>query len=427
VEGVRTKGGVIAAAALLLTLCAAAPASAATLSVENGAIRYVGDEGPNQLEVYSVEDGEQALYAAGVTLGPGCRERPRRDDDQGLPRNVLCSRAGVDRFEFTGGGGDDVFTGTLVSLDIPLHADMGDGDDRFDFGSTQNDVIATGAGRDRVLDGLGDDNMDLGPGDDVMSSGGFSGGNDTIMGGDGDDNIAGEAGDDTIFGGAGNDFFQPSDGNDTLDGGEGDDDLGGGQIGDNRSPVVCSVDPGDDTMLGGPGDDTLCGGPGTDALSGGPGDDALNAVDQATDRPLTCGAGTDAVWSDPVDPPTALDCEVRDDGRAVTLPAPNVLPVAIPCASACTGTVAVFATPKAQRASADAPPPLRAPKAVGKALVRVKFKLRAGARRTLKVKLSKAGAKRLKRLGVTTVQARASFTQHGRRYSLTRTFGVRPA
>jgi Ca2+-binding RTX toxin-like protein len=417
---------VIAAAMLIALGAAATPAPAATLSVENGAIRYVGDEGPNQLEVYPVEDGEQAIYAAGVTLGPGCRERPRRDDDQGLPRNVLCTRAGVDRFEFTGGGGDDVFTGTLYSLAIPVHADMGDGADRFEFGSMVGDVVTTGDGADRVLDGLGDDNMDFGPGDDVMSSGGFSGGNDTIMGGDGDDIIDGEAGDDTLFGGAGNDVFQPSEGDDQLDGGEGDDELGGGSLGGSGAPVVCSADPDDDTMLGGPGDDTLCGGPGSDTLSGGPGDDALNAVDQATDRALMCGAGADAVWSDPADPPVALDCEVRDDGRAVALPAPNVLPVTVPCASgACTGTIAVFVTPDAPRASAGAPPPLRPAKAAGKALARVKFKLRAGARRTLKVKLSKADAKRLKRLGVTTVQARASFTQHGKRYSVIRTFGVR--
>jgi hypothetical protein len=425
VEAARIKSGMIVAATMLVSLGAAGPALAtATLSVENGAIRYVGDENPNHLEVYTVEDGEQALYAAGVTLGPGCRERPRRDDDQGLPRNVLCSRAGVDRFEFTGGGGDDVFTGTLHSLDIPVHADMGDGDDRFEFGSMLSDTVTTGDGRDFVLDGLGDDSIDLGPGDDIVP-GGFSDSNDTILGGDGDDNIDGGAGDSTIVGGAGNDIFQPGEGDDTLEGGEGDDDLGGGRLG-GSGPVVCSADPGDDTMLGGPGDDTLCGGPGADTLSGGPGDDALNAVDQAADRALACGAGADAIWSDPVDPPAPLDCEVRDDGRAVELPAPNVLPVTLPCAAgACTGTLAVFATPKAPRASADAPPPLHAPKAAGKALARVKFKLRAGARRTLKVKLAKADAKRLRRLGVTTVQARTSFTQHGKRYSVTRTFGVR--
>src|SRR4051812_24847013 len=95
----------LAAATLVGLLVPASASATATLSVENGAIRYVGDEGPNHLEVYGAEDGEQAIYAAGVSLGPGCRERPPRSDDQGLPRNVLCSRAGVDRVEFSGGGG----------------------------------------------------------------------------------------------------------------------------------------------------------------------------------------------------------------------------------------------------------------------------------------------------------------------------------
>ena len=407
----------------VVSLLAPATASAtATLSVENGAIRYVGDDGPNHLEVYGVEDGDQTLYAADVTLGPGCRPRQSRPDDQGLPRNVVCSRAGVDRFEFTGGAGNDEFTGDLSSLDLPLHADMGDGNDRLDFGSTQNDVIAMGAGDDFVLDGIGNDTIDLGPGNDVVSSADFSTGNDTIFGGDGDDNIDGNAGDDTLFGGPGNDLFQPSQGNDTIDGGEDDDEIGGA-----GTPVLCTPDPGDDTMIGGPGDDKLCGGPGKDTLNGGPGNDALNAVDAATDGPIACESGIDAVWSDPSDP-VAPDCELRDDGSAVTLPAPNVLPVRVPCEAtgSCQGTLSVFATPKAPAPTAGTTPPLTPPPVQGKALAKVRFKLGARGKRTLKIKLPKAGAKRLRKLGATTVEARATFTQAGKRYSIRRTFRVRP-
>jgi hypothetical protein len=415
--GARIWSGVAIAAAMLLAPAAAA--HAATLDVENGAIRYVGDDGPNDIEVFPVENGEQSIYATNVKLGSGCRERP---PEQGYSNgNILCSRAGVDRVEITTGGGDDTFSGTLLSLDIPVHADMGDGNDRTEFGSTQNDVITTGDGNDFVLDGMGDDTIDLGPGNDVVPTADFSTGNDTINGGEGDDNIDGNAGNDTIYGGPGNDLFQPSEGNDTLYGEEGDDEIGGA-----GTPVACSQDPGNDFMIGGLGDDKICGGPGHDTIDGGWGNDSLNAVDQASDAPLFCGPGADAVWADPSDP-IAPDCELRDDGRTVALPKPNVLPVTLPCGR-CEGTVSVFATPRAPSPNGSAFPPLTPPKTAGKALGRPKkFRVNASfALPTVKIKLGKAEARRLRKLGATTVEARARFTQEGTRYVVRRTFRIKP-
>jgi Ca2+-binding RTX toxin-like protein len=421
------KSALVAAATVAVSLCAPAMASAtSTLSVENGAIRYVGDDGPNDLFVQDVENGEQAFSVADDTvLGSGCHKRPPSTDGGGgrpPAGNVLCALAGVDRIEVSTGDGKDLFSaGNIGETNLPIHADMGPGDDQFEFGGTAADDIHMGDGNDLVLDGVGNDYIDAGPGDDTVA-GNFDDGNDTIDGGDGNDNLSGWEGNDIVRGGPGNDLLQPSDGNDVLDGGPGNDEVAAAGAG-----ASCLPDAGNDVMRGGPGDDKLCGGPGIDLLDGGDGNDALNAVDGTTDGPLTCGSGSDAVWSDPSDP-VALDCEQRDDGRAVTLPGPDVLPVALPCGiGVCNGTLAVFATPKAPRASAAAPPPLAPPKAAGKALVRAKFKLGAAhGKRTLRLKLARAAAKRLRKLGATTVEARTVFTQGGKRYVVRRTFRVKP-
>jgi hypothetical protein len=179
-------------------------------------------------------------------------------------------------------------------------------------------------------------------------------------------------------------------------------------------------------MRGGPGNDQLCGGPGVDTLDGGDGNDAINAVDAGTDRPVSCGAGLDAAWGDPSDH-LSVDCELQDNQRTITLPAPNVLPVPLPCLKgACAGELKIFATPSAARPDPARPPPLSSPKAVGKALAKSKFKLTKTGRRSIRVHLSKAATKRLRKLGKTTVEARVAFTQRGKRRVVRRTFRVRP-
>jgi Ca2+-binding RTX toxin-like protein len=416
----RIRAGLAVAAVVL-----AAPATASatsSISVENGAIRFVGDETDNQLDVYRVENGEQSVYVRwDTTIGAGCHTGPPNSDpgpSSGLQGNVHCSRAGVDRIEFVGGDGSDTFTtGSIIDVDIPVHGDMGPGDDRFDFGSTGDDQVAGGPGMDRYVDAGGNDEVDLGDDNDDAYGGDFSSGDDTIHGGAGDDNLDGLTGNDVLDGGPGNDVFQPGEGNDALLGGDGDDVMGG-VIGG------CLNDVGDDIMSGGPGNDQLCGGPGVDWLDGGDGNDSINAVDSGTDGPIACGAGVDAAWGDPGDR-IGTDCELQDDQRTVKLPAPNVLPVAVPCASGpCAGKLSVYATPDAKRPAAATPPPVTPATASGKALLTAKFKLKAKARRTLRLNLSKAAAKRLKKLGATTVEARITFTQAGKSYAVTRTFGV---
>jgi RTX calcium-binding nonapeptide repeat (4 copies) len=407
--------------ALVLALVVPATASAAaTISVENGAIRFVGDETDNELDVYAVENGEQPVYVRWDTaLGPGCHPREHDQTYTAPQGNASCSLVGVDRIEFVGGGGSDAFrTANLLAADIPVQADMGPGDDRFDLGSKQSDTVDAGAGLDDYVDGAGDDVVDLGDDADVARGGDFSTGNDTIRGGGGDDVLDGLSGDDVLDGGPGDDLLQPGDGNDTLIGGDDDDEVAGAGGG-------CLPDPGADIMSGGPGDDQLCGGPGVDWLDGGDGNDQINAVDGGADGPLACGDGFDAAWTDPFDhlPP---DCELQDDQRVETLPAPNLVPVALPCATgACTGKVRIYAAPDAKRPAADATPPLTAPATNGKPLATAKFRLKARATRIVRIKLGKAAAKRLKKLGATTVEARTTFTQQGKTYSVRRTFGVK--
>src|SRR4051812_38339326 len=392
------RSGLIAAAGVLIALAAPATASAATtLGVENGAIRYVGDGYANHFEVWPVENGEQAFYVPeGTLLGSGCHRRAPDDPSEAARfSNTLCSLSGVNRIEFAGGDGSDVFTaGHTQVTDLPVYADMGPGDDNFEFGSTQTDFVSTGPGNDFYLDGIGNDYVDLGPGDDVVPTAGFSVGDDTILGGDGNDNIDGNAGNDTIIGGRGDDIFQPNEGNDTLDAGPGNDEIG------------CD-DPGNDSLDAGPGDDRVCGGAGIDTIDAGDGNDSVSSLDGQIDGLVSCGAGADVVWSDPFDP-TGLDCEQQGVPQVVVLTTP-VMPVALPCDAACSGSTTVFATPAAPTPAAGIIPTKAKPVAAGKALVKKRFKLSAYAKRTLRLKLAKSSAKRLKKLGKTTVEARTVF------------------
>jgi Ca2+-binding RTX toxin-like protein len=112
-------------------------------------------------------------------------------------------------------------------------------------------------------------------------------GQDTIVGKDGKDNLYGNGGADTIHGDGGNDYV--------------------------------SGDLGDDKLEGNVGDDVIQGGSGSDEISGGKGNDTLIASfvlgsvsfrDFSVDK-ITCGAGYDMAYINPVDGDSASDtCEV---------------------------------------------------------------------------------------------------------------------
>lgn len=144
------------------------------------------------------------------------------------------------------GDGNDTI---IASLDIPLLAFGGDGDDTL-IGGDLNDTLSGEDGQDSIVGGLGDDSIDAGDGDDIVLG---EAGNDSVQGGDGDD---------TIDGGDGDDSLRGHDGEDLIDGGTGDD--------------LILADLGDDSVTGGDDNDTVFGGGGADTLDGALGDDIVN-------------------------------------------------------------------------------------------------------------------------------------------------------
>ncbi|MEL6751506.1 MAG: LamG-like jellyroll fold domain-containing protein, partial [Pseudomonadota bacterium] len=100
----------------------------------------------------------------------------------------------------TGSAFDDRFFGTNTGMTV----DLGDGNDIYETGSSNNatDTVDGGAGNDRIFTGDGDDVLNGGADNDTLDG---EGGNDTLNGGDGDDTLFGQSGNDTLDGGAGTD------------------------------------------------------------------------------------------------------------------------------------------------------------------------------------------------------------------------------
>ena len=158
----------------------------------------------------------------------------------------------TEKFEITGGAGNDVLAG-----------------------GTGDDTITGGAGADRIYAKAGADRVDGGADADTISG---LAGNDTIDGGDGDDTINGGDADDNLVGGVGNDTIIGAAGNDTIDGGLNDDTINGGD--------------GDDNLLGGLGNDMIIGGAG-DKIDGGEGDDTITC--DGSDVSIAGGVGYDTL------------------------------------------------------------------------------------------------------------------------------------
>ncbi len=148
-------------------------------------------------------------------------------------------------------------------------------------GSAINVLLA--GGNDRL-------NMASAPAGQSSVAGGS--GNDTVIGHIAVDNLHGQTGDDDLTGAGGNDF---------LDGGDGNDDLDGGG--------------GNDTLDGGNNADTLRGSTGTDGLNGSAGNDSLFAREPvgttSVADTVTCGSGTDFAEVDLKDFVSA-SCEQKD-------------------------------------------------------------------------------------------------------------------
>ena len=176
------------------------------------------------------------------------------------------------------------------------------------FGSGGSDLVSLGGDEDRAYAGTGDDTVNGdygsdriygGSGDDVLFGGdvltsnapaqGTGGIDDQIWGGSGTDEIHGQSGNDRLFGQRDSDVIYGQEGTDYVHGGLDTDQLFGGT--------------GNDTLDGGSQNDAAYGGFGTDLLYGADGDDSLfggtgnDAVLGGTGRDVLMGeAGADMLY-----------------------------------------------------------------------------------------------------------------------------------
>src|SRR5574343_1092219 len=185
--------------------------------------------------------------------------------------------------------GNDTFTGTTE-------------DDYLNAGAGKDTVYAL-AGDDTVYGGAGNDTIEGGVGADVIKGGT---GNDKLYGhsaatpdsiNDGADTISGWDGADQIYGGAGNDSLNGGAGSDKIYGGSGDDSIGGDINSAHLDDLGLTVNSpeytsyGKDTLYGGTGNDTMNGGGGDDKLFGEDGNDILYG-DRSSDPSVFAGKDT---------------------------------------------------------------------------------------------------------------------------------------
>jgi len=307
----RSNSAYLAAGAIALGL--ALPASAGAAQVSTAGSQFVAlDAAPGEANRVTVAHTGDAVVirddGATLSLAPGT------DCTLTDAHQVRCPPV---RFQFAAllGDGDDTVTVT-GGFSTDLRGDAG------------NDQIYGGTGHDSIDAGDGDDTVDAGPGDDQIRGGA---GSDTIGGGDGTDLATydsmapvtvtldglrndGAAGENDLIGpdvegaigGLGADTLTGNDGPNHLDGGGGKDRIAGGGGNDELTDVSKG-----NTFNGGDGDDTITSRGIFESDESGfvgivPGHDTV-----------TCGAGADTVIGDVLDRP-AGDCERFDTG--ISLP-----------------------------------------------------------------------------------------------------------
>ena len=283
---------------IVAALAAPASASAASLDVHDGVLRYVGGAGAESRVNMEQTDTGSVLVSRGanygdtdpVVLGTGCTPTVN-------PNEYACTGVSRVRAEL-GDGVDGVGTYNLTS--IPAHLDGGAGDDYLS-GGRASDVLRGGDGADYLYAG--------------------DGGND-VDGEDGDDEIFSDTGTDVLRGGSGFDSVEFSRTEDpapsfkiTLDGAAndgvaGENDLVAADIEDVKAgtadysgapgSVSVSGDAGTNVLRVDYGTGALTGGGGNDLLTGGPHDDVIDGQDGFADR-VSCGSGTDVALVDAFD------------------------------------------------------------------------------------------------------------------------------
>jgi hypothetical protein len=360
------KRTTIAMTALAASLCAAAPAAGATLTLEGSTYVFTAAPGEtNYLHVRGDDDRPNEVFISDQNpldiSGTDCS----REAWDG-PEDARCQPRGGIRIAL-GDGDDKLYPSDPLPAGWALSADGGDGND---------EVSAPTRGFPYTfLGGNGDDTMKGGAGADVLDGGE---GRDTIDGGEGPDQLRGGGGDDTLHPGdwssTAADVIDGGPGQDKLDGawtqrdrgdndpvsvtldgvandghaGEGDNVIGIEHVKVTRpgtfvagaDPVIFDIwnlgagnssvkgSPGaddirtwdlEDTIDGGAGDDKIEGGNGNDTITGGPGKDRILAdADAGSCNFLVCrlpfGNDTVNARDGEVD---SIDCGIGTDTAIV--------------------------------------------------------------------------------------------------------------
>jgi len=428
-----------------------------TLNGRAGADVIYGDAGSND----TVDYGE-GQHNAGVTVTIGALA------DDGLPGEGDDVKGDVEAVY--GSEGPDVIVGTDDNELL-----MGEGGNDQLYGKGGNDKVYGFAGDDILTPGLGNDDSDGGEGTDTINyvdhldgvtvsldgvaNDGSPALNETdnattvenIGGSQGNDLLIGDAGPNWLIGSNGNDELRGNDGNDTFTGGPGADVLRGGAgldsadwpPQDGPGPVTVTQDTaaGDgfagendlvgtdiekltgtasndilrggsarNELIGQAGNDIISGGLGNDTVDAGAGNDKIGVRDGLLDI-VTCGSGTDQVVADKIDK-LAADCEQVSYGftysgsKTTVFPADKqvklvTVPLSCPAvlASTCSLDVTLVSLkPKLARTAATT-------------LGRVHVTLAAGRSRKVKVRLTVAGRRALRRSG--RVRARLTIDPRG--------------
>jgi Ca2+-binding RTX toxin-like protein len=254
--GVRKTTFVLAALFAFASVLAPV-ASASTVRISAGKVRYVAGNEANRVQVLRGADRTFDVFDPATRLRPGtgCRS---------VSRSVATCQGAITGVSISLSGGSDRVD--VAFLDVPATLDGG-------------------AGADTLIGGGADDLLDADDGDDHLFG---NGGADTLRGDNQNDTLVGGPGPDVIDAGAGTDTADYSDATGPLaidlDGNADDGHSGEGDrvesdvervVGGPFDDRIAAIS-GTHTLVGGAGNDTLAGGSGVDHLDGGDGNDVVN-------------------------------------------------------------------------------------------------------------------------------------------------------
>ncbi len=373
--------------ALFLLALGAAPAQATLRVVSDGTVGLVVRDKnglSDNVDVGSGTANGQAVWVVAnnnggdvfkFEFGINCSQHPTNGaialcKRLGSTKANLDMVGGSDRVDMTGSGA------TFVSANLGAGNDVYSGNSNYDnvFASTGDDTVSTSGGNDDLSMGTGRDTASAGSGNDEIddSNGSFgSTGNDSFDAGSGDDRIAtfASSADTELIGNSGN-----------------------------------------DTITSGPSNDRVVGGTGIDSVSSSNGNDTIvvkESTEPGTRDTVTCGFGDDDVVADLTDEVDAVNdpgggtCEeidrspvretphVRIGGGALRVSPSGRVRVRLRCPRRVRGLGC-----RGRLQLRIARNPRRGVQARSR---RVRYRIRAGRRKTVTLRLSRSDVRTLRR------------------------------